>query len=139
MNRIRRTSKSQNQPAVPLTPEEFSPTVAPDNGAEAEYASAEQQSQDAFAGIAPEGVVSPDELDPARVSEIELPGAGLQPQPPSDIAPSGDADIGGDIEAPVPVALLDWGRWRGPRRRNSERGSVWRTGSRGHDFGYPWC
>jgi hypothetical protein len=100
MNRIRRTSKSQNQPAVPPAPAESSPAVAPENGTEAEYAAAELQSQDA-----PEGVVSPDELDSALVSETESPAADLQPQPPSDILPSTDADIGGDIEAPVPVAI----------------------------------
>ena len=107
MNRIRRTSKSQNQPAVPPTPAESSHTVAPENGTEAAYAAAEQQAQEAPASFAPEGVVSPDELAPAPASETESPAADLQPQPPSDIVPSTDADIGGDIEAPVPVVLTE--------------------------------
>src|SRR5689334_1439711 len=107
MNRIRRTSKSQNQPAVPPTPAESAPVDAPDNGAEAEYVAAEQQSQDTLAGIAPEGVVSPDELPSAPASETESPALDLQSQSPSDIVPSTDADIGGDIEAPVPVALTE--------------------------------
>jgi len=106
MNRIRRTSKSQNQPAVPPTPADPSPTAAPENGTEAEYVAAEQQPQDTLADIAPEGVVSPDELAPASASATE-PSADLETQPPFDIVPSTDADMGGDIEAPVPVALTE--------------------------------